>query len=155
MNHGRGIPSRGFSLVETVLALGIVGFAVVAIVGLLPLAVQSARESMVETDATLIARRIHSELSVGAGANRTLSMPGTSSTTLTSTNIDLALHDRTHGPVCFNQAGGLESDPARMLYTNYVRVFTNTGASNLSQVSIEVVSPGTTNVFTTLIHYQP
>jgi uncharacterized protein (TIGR02598 family) len=146
----RGNRSRGFSLVETVLALGIVGFAVVAIVGLLPLAVQSARDSMVETDATLIARRIHSELSVGTGANRTLSMPGEN-----STNIDLAMHGCTHGPVCFNQSGGLESDPARMLYTNYVRVFTNTGTSNLSQISIEVASPGTTNIFTTLLHYQP
>lgn len=150
MSRIHGIPSSGFSLVETVLALGIVGFAVVAIVGLLPLAVQSARESMVETDATLIARRIYSEISLGTGTNRLLSLPGAS-----STNVNLASHNSLTGPIYFNDTGGLESNPARALYTNSVRVFTNTGASNLSQISIEVVSPGTTNIFTTLIHYDP
>ena len=52
----------GFSLVEAALSLAIVSFAIIAIVGLFPVALQTARESNRETRATLIARRIVDEL---------------------------------------------------------------------------------------------
>ena len=47
---------RGFSLIEVVLALGIISFAIVGIIGLMPVAMKSAGDSMRETDATFIAR---------------------------------------------------------------------------------------------------
>lgn len=52
----------GFSLVEAALSLAIVSFAIIAIMGLFPVALQTARESNRETRATLIARRIVDEL---------------------------------------------------------------------------------------------
>lgn len=42
-------PSRGFSLIEVTIALGIVAFAVVAILGLLPTGLNTLRHSMDET----------------------------------------------------------------------------------------------------------
>lgn len=44
-----------FSLVEVVLALGVVGFALLAIIGLLPIALQSDRGSIQETRANHLA----------------------------------------------------------------------------------------------------
>jgi type II secretory pathway pseudopilin PulG len=57
-----------FSLVEAALSLAIISFAIIAIMGLFPVAMQTARESNRETRATLIARRIVDELQ---------SLPGT------------------------------------------------------------------------------
>jgi uncharacterized protein (TIGR02598 family) len=51
-----------FSLVEAALSLGIISFAVVAIMGLFPVAMQTAQENDRETRAALIARRIFDEL---------------------------------------------------------------------------------------------
>ncbi len=51
----RGLPLRGaFSLVEVVLALSIATFAVVVIVSLLPVGIQSSRDSLEETVAVNI-----------------------------------------------------------------------------------------------------
>jgi uncharacterized protein (TIGR02598 family) len=52
----------GFSLVEAALSLAIVSFAIIAIMGLFPVALHTARDSNRETRATLIARRIVDEL---------------------------------------------------------------------------------------------
>ena len=52
----------GFSLVEAALSLAILSFAIVAMIGLFPVALQTARESNAETRATLIARRIVDEI---------------------------------------------------------------------------------------------
>lgn len=51
-----------FSLTEVVLALGVVAFAAVAILGLFPVALDTARESQRETYATLIARSLFADL---------------------------------------------------------------------------------------------
>jgi type II secretory pathway pseudopilin PulG len=51
--------SRGaFSLVEVVLALGIVSFAVLLILGLLPIGLQSTRDSLDETEALNVISQI-------------------------------------------------------------------------------------------------
>jgi type II secretory pathway pseudopilin PulG len=57
-----GPVAGGFSLVEAALSLAIISFAIIAIMGLFPVAMQTARESNRETRATLIARRIVDEL---------------------------------------------------------------------------------------------
>lgn len=54
----RYIESRGFSLVEVVLALGVVGFAIVAILGLFPAALSSNRSGMNEGRAAQLVRAI-------------------------------------------------------------------------------------------------
>lgn len=50
--------SRAFTLVEVVLALGVVSFAAVAILGLFPIALTSNRSSSTEARATQLARAI-------------------------------------------------------------------------------------------------
>src|SRR5215510_13934691 len=62
----------GFSLVEVALSLAIVSFAIIAIMGLFPVALQTAKESNRETRATLIARRIVDELQSLPATNTSL-----------------------------------------------------------------------------------
>jgi type II secretory pathway pseudopilin PulG len=53
---------NAFSLIEVVMALGIISFALVAILGLMPVGVQSAMDSQRETQVALIARSIFTDL---------------------------------------------------------------------------------------------
>ena len=69
----RALPGSGaFSLVEAALSLAIITFAIFAIIGLFPVALQTAREGNRETRATLIARRIVDELQSLPGTNTAL-----------------------------------------------------------------------------------
>ena len=155
-------PPTGFSLVEVVIALGIVSFAVLAIVGMLPMALKSAQESMRETDATLIAQRIFAELKTGSGANRTL--------TISPNGIPhaLALSANSTNNLAFTQDGmpqaflASTNSPQDAFYDFYaqISVLTNTGVANLSRVQIDIAAPAaapaanrTTNSFTTLIGF--
>jgi hypothetical protein len=62
----------GFSLVEASLSLAIFSFAIVAMLGLFPVALHTARESSAETRATLIATRIVDEIQAHPATNITL-----------------------------------------------------------------------------------
>lgn len=62
-NKGSRVPASGaFSLVEVVLALGICAVAVLPVVGLLPMALQSAREATETTQEAKIIQRVANEL---------------------------------------------------------------------------------------------
>jgi uncharacterized protein (TIGR02598 family) len=154
-------PHTGFSLVEVVIALGIVSFAVLAIVGMMPMALKSAQDSMRETDATLVAQRIFAELKTGIGANRTV----TKDTNNNSQTISLSANTITNF-LAFTQDGMVQefanSAPANASYDFYaqISVFTNTGIANLSRVQIDIAAPAaapatarTTNSFTTLLGF--
>ena len=152
----------GVSLIEVVIALGIISFAVVGIVGMMPVALKSAQESMRETDATLIAQRIFSELKTGNGANRTV----TKDTTNSIQTINLSSDSRNN--LAFTQDGAPQAfftstnSPANADYDFYaqISVFTNTGVANLSRVQIDITAPAaaspsgrTTNSFVTLLGF--
>jgi uncharacterized protein (TIGR02598 family) len=152
----------GFSLVEVVIALGIVSFAVLAIVGMLPMALKSAQESMRETDSTLIAQRIFSELRTGSSGNRTLTISSN------GTTRSLALSANSTNSLAFTQDGIPQAfftstnSPQDADYDFYaqIAVLTNTGVANLSRVQIDIAAPAaapptarTTNSFTTLIGF--
>jgi uncharacterized protein (TIGR02598 family) len=159
-------PSRvdeaAFSLVEVVVALGIVSFAVLAIVGMLPVAMKSAQESMRETDATLIAQRIFSELKTGSGGNRTIS---TDSNTAMQV-INLTANNSTNNFLGFKENGEVmgfttsSAQNANLDFYAQISVFTNTGVNNLSRVQIDITAPAaapptarTTNSFITLLGF--
>jgi type II secretory pathway pseudopilin PulG len=55
-------PARGFSLIEVVLAIGIVSFSLIAILGLLPMALNGERQSQDETHMAHIASQIFADL---------------------------------------------------------------------------------------------
>lgn len=57
-NMGQRIVARAFSLTEVVIALGIATVSVVAVLGLFPVGLDTARESDVETEAAVLARTI-------------------------------------------------------------------------------------------------
>ena len=59
MNTSR--TSRGFSLVEVVLAIGMLSFSLVGLLGLMPMVLGSVRESMNLTTQTLIIQALASE----------------------------------------------------------------------------------------------
>ncbi len=54
--------ASAFSLVEVVLALGVIGFSLLAIIGLLPIGLQSGRASIQETRANHLAEQVFSTL---------------------------------------------------------------------------------------------
>lgn len=60
--YPRACRKGGFSLVEVVLALGIVSFSLVGILSLFPVALDTAKDSKNETRVTLIAQTILSDL---------------------------------------------------------------------------------------------
>ena len=139
--------ARGFSLVEVVLALGVIAFALVGIMGLFPVAMKSAQESQRETRATLIAQQIFSDLRVSSGANRfVISGPAANNTNGLSLaspgNIYLAFN--TNGaplaPVAPSVFSNSCPDGPAHFYVN-VAVDTNTGFPNLSRVQATVEAP--------------
>ncbi|MEI6071597.1 MAG: hypothetical protein WCS31_07380 [Verrucomicrobiae bacterium] len=162
--------SRAFSLVEIVLALGVISFALVGIIGLFPAAMKSAQESQRETRATLIARQIFSDLRIQPGTNRLL-VCGNSAANTNSlrTNFNLAAHGHaeflsydqegsglasTSGAVFTNGCPAtvflvrIEEDPnlpaSTEKTTNFlarIEVDTNTGIPNLSRVQATIETP--------------
>ena len=136
-------------------------FAVLAIVGMMPVAMKSAQDSMRQTDSTLIAQRIFSELKSGTGAVRTITL----SPNGTPRILDLSANS-TNNFLAFKENGTahdyVNSAPATDAYDFYaqISVTTNIGASNLSSVQIDIGAPAaappaarTTNSFTTLIGF--
>ncbi len=144
------------------MAIGIVSFAVVAIVGMLPIALNTAKDSMLETDSAVIAQRIFAELQAGTGTKRPVSI----NTNGDFKEIDLA-SDATNylafGDAC-EVRSSLGSDAPNtdmeVQFLGVVSVSTNTGISNLSRVEVSITSPAsapsssrTTNTFVTLMGY--
>src|SRR2546423_12328016 len=79
------VSRRAFSLVEVVLALGVISFALLAIIGLFPTALQSGRASIQETRANHLAQQIFSTLRSQAFSAANLSLLGENSTVDLST----------------------------------------------------------------------
>jgi uncharacterized protein (TIGR02598 family) len=55
-------PNKGFSLVEIVVAIGVISFALVAIIGVLPIGLAAGRQATQETRANHLAEQIFSTL---------------------------------------------------------------------------------------------
>lgn len=150
---------RGFSLIEVVIALGIVSFAVVGIVGMMPIALKSGQESMRETDATLIAQRLFSELKTGSGGNRTIS------TSSNGTSLFQVSANSTNTFISYSADGLPQAlSSTNPIYSGYDFVAqiicTNAGIANLSTVQIDITHPAsapptarTTNSFVTLLGF--
>jgi len=161
----RSIPAENwaFSLLEVVVALGIVSFAIVAIMGMFPIALKTSRESMTETDAALIARRIFSEISCGTNALRSLSMDtnnGVKTIDLSTDSTNTVIAFRETGEALYATNTNRADNAANTDYLAQISISTNTGISNLSRVLVEILSPAAaepanraTNDFVTLLGY--
>ena len=158
-------PSRSvkaFSLIEVLLAIGIVSFAVVAIVGMLPIALNTAKDSMLETDAASIAQRVFAELQASTGTNRPVSISAHGDTKA----IDLSLDGTNY--LAFGEACEVRSSPTSeapitesgVSFLGVVSVSTNTGIFHLSRVEVSITSHASapassrkTHAFVTLMGY--
>lgn len=129
---------RAFSLIEVVLALGIISFALVGIMGLFPVAMKSAQESQRETRAALIARQVFSDLGTMSGTNRALIIGQDPADRIT---VNLA--NAGSNTVYFNDAGiplGTTSTPEALFLADVV-VTPNTPVSGISHVQTTVQTP--------------
>jgi type II secretory pathway pseudopilin PulG len=59
----------GFSLIEVALALGVISFAILGIMGLFPVAMKSAQESREQTQSAFIVQQILGQLRSGVATN--------------------------------------------------------------------------------------
>jgi uncharacterized protein (TIGR02598 family) len=148
----RKSPVRGFSLIEIVLALGIVSFAIVGIMGLFPVAMKSAQESQRETRAAQIARGIFDDLQSLPGTNTAL-IRGPSITNAVDriTGINLATAS-THILGYDQQGTGLSTvlsagqfdaplTQPELYYLAKIEISPRPSPSKLSQVSVNVEVP--------------
>lgn len=65
-DHPALLPTAAFSLAEVAFALGIFAFALVALLGLLPVAMKSSRDSLDISTATEVANTVAAELEQGS-----------------------------------------------------------------------------------------
>ena len=129
------------------LALGVIAFAQVGIMGLFPVAMKSAQESQRETRATLIAQQIFSDLRVASGTNRfVISGPSVNMTN------GLSLASAGNLYLAYNTNGSPLASITSSDFTNSygdlsasfladVAVDPNTGTANLSRVQTTIETP--------------
>lgn len=150
----RGRTSSAFSLVEIILALGVISFALVGIMGLFPVALKSATSSQRETQMGVIARSIFTDLISQNGPARKLYLGSESDPAKpgTSANLDLAQNNATlylgfsregtplSTPVNATQYDTGKSDAGYLAKVTVTRL--TPPNEKLSRVEIVVGSPG-------------
>ncbi len=141
-----------FSLVEAALSLAVISFAIFAIMGLFPVALQTARESNRETRATLIARRIVDELQSLPGTNTALLRgPSLTNPGWRITGIDLStpsVHILTYDEQAEGLTNGIAPDAFQnpisaqgAYFAAEVRVTPDSPYPGISQVQATVEAP--------------
>lgn len=134
------VPGEGFSLIEIVVALGVISFALVGIMGLFPAAMKSALESQRETRATLIAQQIYSDLRSGTGTNAPLTINSTGGSRVW-TNLNLSTPSTTQ--IYYSDSGnpvGTSETPSSLFLVT-ISVAPDTPAGNLSRVQSDIETP--------------
>lgn len=147
MSHP-SLQNRGFSLVEITIALGIVAFALVAIMGLFPVAMKNATESQVETRATFIAQSIFSDLEAGPSATNTFLATGPDWSNSGSRQVVNLSANGTYY-VAYSEEGKPIGAPTAAAFDtggggNYgarVMIARDSVITNLSRVEVQVESP--------------
>lgn len=138
-----------FSLVEAALSLAIISFAIIAIMGLFPVAMQTARESNRETRATLIARRIVDELQSLPGTDTALVRgPSVTNPGWRITGLDLS-SPSVHVLAYDEQGEGLTNGVAPGAFQNPISAPSAYFAAEV-RVTPDFPSPGISRVQTTV-----
>ncbi len=144
-----------FSLVEIILALGVISFAIVAILGMFPVAVRAATESQEETQAALIARGLFEQIATQTGATRKITIGP-----LDQANVSKTLNLSSPPPQPI-ELGGFNSDTeqtdaqnARYKVTATIAPATANPATKLAQVTFTIKTPTRSYPFTTLVSYE-
>lgn len=173
--------AEGFSLIEVVLALGVIGFALIAILGMFPLAMNASKDSQHETRAAFIAQSIFSQVQAGHPTNTSVPVGESLTDPSTSTgNVGLNLTSgATNFWMIFNESGTAvgratlaqfnngntlpsTTKSRNPVYQAQLRVFRNQPTNGLSLLVVDVVNPALapaesrqTNVFVTTVRNSP
>ncbi len=139
-----------FSLIEVVLAVGVISFALVGIIGLFPVAMQSALDSQRETQVAFIARSLFSELQRvnGDRAYITVTKPANDERQALDqgalVTIDLSTSSSSPYDFFFDENGGmLDANGPTALYRADVTVDRSGQPDGLSRVDVEIAVPVT------------
>jgi len=126
----------GFSLIEIVLAIGVISFAIVAIMGMFPVALRSAQESQRETRAALIAQDIYSNIGSVSGTNRVIPI-GTNSW------VPVNLATTNSFSLGYDQDGNIlgSGTPVGAIFRADVSVSPDNPIAGISKVQTIVASP--------------
>jgi uncharacterized protein (TIGR02598 family) len=133
-NLGVRNEARAFSLVEIVLALAIISFAIVGIMGLFPVAMKSAQESQMETRAALIARQIFSDLKTFPGTNVLLA----TSEHVLDPGVRLSLTSNSVFNVSYDGEGRVVTGSQPAMFEAVVSVLANDPVPGVSRVQASV-----------------
>lgn len=130
---------KAFSLVEIVLALGIISFALVGIMGLFPVAMKSAQESQRETRAAQIAQQVFNDLRGTPATNALLAMD----TDLTAAQLRLNFSNSSSNVIFYSQEGRVLGTNATgdAIYRVEVVVAPNDPMNGLSRVQTRLSIP--------------
>lgn len=150
---------EGFSLIEVVMALGIISFAIVGIMGLFPIAMRSALESQQETRAAQIAQQVFSDLNAGRPSSTYIAIHTNILHSSSRQTVNLSLMQNQQ---VFYSGEGLPvgtSVSPDATFAVAVAVAPNNPINGLSLVSVTINSPpSNTNqayTFSTVMRQQP
>lgn len=140
---------RGFSLVEIVLALGIVSFCLLALYGLLPMGYKNAQDSRRETRAAFIAEQVVSDLRTSTFNNAAVLLSDANNNLRVSLPLDLGTTDdhffgcdsenRLTGEVTSAEYNSGVTD-GNVEFLSQIKIETTT-FKDLSRVLVEVSAP--------------
>lgn len=100
--------NRGFSLIEVAIAVGIAVFCIIALLGLLPVSLNSVRDASEQTHVTNLARALQSDLTAAQGA--------------ASPNYELVLTNLSTGTTMFLSEDGGSTSQDRARYRVWLRM---------------------------------
>lgn len=131
--------ARAFSLIEVVLALGVISFAIIGIMGLFPVAMKAGLESQRETRAAHIARAIFTDLKAS---------PATNALILVGPNFsdvkNLALTNTGAWPVSvyYDESGiPVTNSSSSAAFEAVITSRPNTPSAGLAQIQVDVSAP--------------
>lgn len=155
---------QAFSLIEVVLAVGVISFALVGIIGLFPVAMQSALDSQRETQVAFIARSLFSELQRVDGDKAYVTITPASGNLVGASRspITLSLEKDTNKFYYDVDGGMLATSSTNAVYVAEVVTTTDDQPLGLARVDINISVPADapaanqkTYNFVTLINYTP
>lgn len=156
----------GLSLIEIVIALGVLTFALVGIIGLFPVAIRANLESQWETRAVHMARLVLADLRVNSSSNRLYlaAPPGLMKEVNVAedgASVFLAFSGRGEPHTNAVTHSEFEEGVAEAAYLVGLRVDTNTGCTGLSHIEASIEAPASAPAanrskfrFVTLLSYQ-
>jgi uncharacterized protein (TIGR02598 family) len=152
MRSRTSIHTGAFSLVEVVLALGVISFAIVAILGVIPAGLNTGHSAQDETRASHIAQGVITALSTEASSNfQKVPLPGPTP----APTIDLSQSTTIAAPAAFLYADNNGQILAASAGSTGARYSISIATDNFSTTSLPPLETGYANKVTVRIVFPP